>query len=115
MKKLLAATAMLLGLATTASAHDVTYTYTFQTGHVIHVACWRGPWKEVIWDHPEAMFLDDLRAIGYDFPTSRAIAERICRDQSLVNNPEGLKSTMIRIYYDSAAYREPQAPKYILR
>ncbi|MWB79212.1 hypothetical protein GLS40_14325 [Pseudooceanicola sp. 216_PA32_1] len=88
------------GLATEAPAHD--YAYTFQpSNHVIVVSCYRGPWKQVIWDHPNAKFIDSLVAIGYDFPTSEAIANRICRDQNLVFDPEGLKATMKRIYMSS--------------
>ncbi|MCE0506993.1 MULTISPECIES: hypothetical protein [unclassified Roseivivax] len=75
-------------------------------GGTIVVSCFRGPWNEVIWDRPNSNFVDSLVAIGYDFPTAHAIAERICRDDRLVNNPEGLKSEMLRIYYDARS-RKP--------
>lgn len=110
MKTLITTIVLGLGLATSAQAHSsktARYTaYQFpQTGDVIHVSCYRGPWKEVIWDRPNAVFLDSLRAIGYDYATAEAIAERICRDPALVGNREGLRSEMLRIYYDSASFR----------
>ncbi|MBY6091405.1 hypothetical protein [Maritimibacter alkaliphilus] len=115
MKKLLAGAAVALGLATPAVAQS-NYAYTFpQTGHVVYVSCFRGPWKEVIWDRPNAKFVDSLRDLGYDYPNAHAIAERVCRDDALVFNKEGLKQEMIRIYYGSKAYREKGAPNYILR
>jgi hypothetical protein len=117
MKSLLSAAAVVLGLAPAVSAHETrtVYRYVFQTGHVITVGCWRGPWKEVIWDRPEPVFLDDLVRIGYDYPTAQAIANRICRDQNLVGDKEGLKAEMLRIYYDSTVYRRASGkPAYIL-
>lgn len=110
MKKIIATVALALGFAASAQAHGYqashTGAYKFpQTGHVIYVSCYRGPWKEVIWDRPNSVFLDSLRAIGYDYATSQAIAERICRDPALVGQREALRAEMLRIYYDSAAYR----------
>ena len=71
----------------------------------ITVSCYRGPWTEVIWDRPNAVFIESLVAIGYDYANANAIGETICRDQALVNNPEGLRATMRRIYADSASER----------
>ena len=68
-----------------------------QSGSRIVVSCYRGPWKEVIWDRPNAVFVDSLASVGYDYPTAQAIATRICRDDALVGNPEALKATMRRI------------------
>jgi hypothetical protein len=64
----------------------------------IIVSCYRGPWKDVIWDRPNAVFIDSLVKIGYDFPTAQAIGSRVCRDEALVGNPEALKATMLRIW-----------------
>ncbi|MGI3170325.1 hypothetical protein ACRARG_14340 [Pseudooceanicola sp. C21-150M6] len=119
MKTILALAAMSLGLATGAMAHvapkTAGYVYTFpQTGHAIHVSCFRGPWKEVIWDRPNAIFLDDLHEIGYDYATARAIGERICRDATLVGHPDGMKAEMLKIYYDSAVYLAKPGRKLIL-
>ncbi|MHA6346901.1 hypothetical protein [Roseivivax sp. CAU 1761] len=75
-------------------------------GGTIVVSCFRGPWKEVIWDRPNSNFVQSLVAIGYDYPTAHAVAERVCRDDELVNNPEGLKAEMRRIYYDARS-RKP--------
>ncbi|KIN70892.1 hypothetical protein Z945_3356 [Sulfitobacter noctilucae] len=76
------------------------------TGHQIVVSCFRGPWKEVIWDRPNAVFIDSLVSVGYDFSTAQAIGERVCRDQRLVGNPAALKTTMERIWYDRASHRK---------
>ncbi|WP_163846910.1 hypothetical protein [Pseudooceanicola aestuarii] len=81
------------------------YSFRFTPSHVIHVSCYRGPWRDVIWDRPNAVFIDSLVALGYDWPTAQAISQRICRDEALVFNPEGLKHEMLRIYHSSTAYR----------
>jgi hypothetical protein len=60
----------------------------------------------VIWDRPNAVFVDTLVAVGYDFSTAHAIAERICRDRNLVGNPEGLKAAMERIFADPSSHRK---------
>jgi hypothetical protein len=62
---------------------------------VITVSCFRGPWEEVIWDRPNAKFVDSLVHAGYDFPTAHAMAERICRDETNVGKKEGLRSQML--------------------
>lgn len=105
MKKLMLAAAFLAGIAAPAAAKgNKVYHYTYQT-HTIIVSCFRGPWTEVIWDRPNSRFIDSLVDVGYDYPTSHAIAERICRDDALVGNPEGMKSEMIRIFKESPEYR----------
>ena len=35
----------------------------YPAGTVV-VSCFRGPWRETIWDHPEPVFVDSLRAVG---------------------------------------------------
>lgn len=75
------------------------------TGYQIVVSCYRGPWKEVIWDRPNAVFVDTLVSVGYDFPTATAIATRVCRDQDLVGQPGALKANMERIWRDPASHR----------
>jgi len=67
------------------------------TAQPIIVSCFRGPWKDVIWDRPNAKFVDSLVSLGYDFPTAHAIGERVCRDEALVNNPDGLRAEILRI------------------
>ena len=76
-----------------------------QGGTQIVVSCFRGPWRDVIWDRPNAVFVDSLVEVGYDFPTAHAIAERVCRDDALVGNSDAMRSTMLRIYYDAASHR----------
>lgn len=104
MKKLLLSAIVLAGIAAPAVA-GTAYAYKF-TDHTIYVSCFRGPWKEVIWDRPNAKFVDSLVNLGYDYPTSHAIAERVCRDDDLVFNKDGLKAEMKRIYAESPEYRK---------
>ena len=66
-------------------------------GGVVTVVCYRGPWKDVIWDRPEAVFTDSLVAVGYDYTNAYAIANRICRDPALVDNYPALKAAMEEI------------------
>lgn len=75
---------------------------------VIYVSCFRGPWKEVIWDRANPVFIDSLIKVGYDYPSAHAIGERICRDASLVDNPEGMKAEMIRVFNESPKYHNPR-------
>ncbi|NUH67202.1 hypothetical protein HTT03_18100 [Sulfitobacter sp. S0837] len=111
MMKTMLATAVAGLLALPAFAGGVKYAYHNQgvavpTGNVIHVSCYRGPWRDVIWDRPNSVFIDSLVAVGYDFPTAHAIAERVCRDDRLVGNPAGLKAHMERIFADAASHRK---------
>ncbi|MFZ5962024.1 hypothetical protein ACOXXX_03655 [Thalassococcus sp. BH17M4-6] len=71
----------------------------------IVVSCFRGPWKDVIWDRPNSNFVDSLVNAGYTYPTAHAIAERVCRDDSLVGNPGAMKAAMERIFHDAASHR----------
>lgn len=66
-------------------------------GGIVYVSCFRGPWREVIWDRPEGIFVDSLVAVGYDFTNAMAIATRVCRDITLVDNNEALRLEMVRI------------------
>lgn len=50
----------------------------------ITISCYRGPWKEVIWDRPNPIFIDTLMENGYSIVTASSIAHRICRDPGLV-------------------------------
>jgi hypothetical protein len=111
MIKTVIATALAGMLALPAYAGNVKYAYhkhgeAGPKDNVIRVSCFRGPWNEVIWDRPNAVFVDSLVAVGYDFSTAHAIAERICRDNALVGNPEGLKAEMERIFADPSSHRK---------
>lgn len=80
------------------AAHHGKHHHKVVTQEPIVVSCYRGPWKDVIWDRPNPIFVDSLVNIGYDINTASSIAEKVCRDKDLVGNPEGLKSEMLRIY-----------------
>ncbi|MFD2853635.1 hypothetical protein ACFSZS_00870 [Seohaeicola zhoushanensis] len=78
------------------------------------MSCFRGPWKEVIWDRANPVFIDSLIKVGYDYPSAHAIGERICRDASLVDNPEGMKAEMIRVFNESPKYHNPRLRAQLL-
>ncbi|WP_323765592.1 hypothetical protein [Marinovum sp.] len=110
MKKAIVLAAVVAALAAPAIAggkhHKKHHAEYGPTGNRIVVSCFRGPWNEVIWDRPNAVFVDSLVSVGYEYPTAHAIAERVCRDKALVGNPEGLKATMLSIYRDRASHRK---------
>lgn len=63
-------------------------------GGVVTVSCYRGPFKKVIWDRPNAIFTDSLVAVGYSEAYALGIGNRICRDPALVDDTVGMKSAM---------------------
>jgi len=114
MKSILSAAILALVVAAPATADHKKYGHSNSHGHyqetqrqagTIVVSCFRGPWNDVIWDRPNAVFIDSLVAIGYTFTTAHAIGERVCRDKALVNNPGSLTTTMRRIYNDANSRR----------
>ncbi|WP_163025998.1 hypothetical protein [Chachezhania antarctica] len=64
-------------------------------GHPIIIDCYRGPWRQTIWDKPQGTFINDLVLNGYDFANATALATDICRDERLVGDPEGLKAALL--------------------
>ncbi|WP_226779073.1 hypothetical protein [Oceaniglobus trochenteri] len=103
MKKLFLAAAVLAAGTTTAMAggkhhhHKHAYgTYTISNVTIV-VSCYRGPWREVIWDRPNAVFYDSLVNAGYAPATAHAVAERICRDDKLVGNMENMIEEIKRV------------------
>ncbi len=56
----------------------------------ILVSCYRGPWNEVIWDKANPNFVDSLVQAGYSQQEATSIADYICRDPRLVDNPIAL-------------------------
>lgn len=76
----------------------------FAPGTVV-VSCYRGPWRETLWDRPEGVFLDSLVGAGYDFLTAQAIGDRICKDEALVGDPEALSAEAARVLAASPAGR----------
>ncbi len=53
----------------------------------ITISCYRGPLKEVAWDRPNAVFIDDLVQIGYSLEEASWLGERVCRDEYGVFDP----------------------------
>jgi hypothetical protein len=64
---------------------------------VITVSCFRGPWRQVIIDQPNQVFIDSLMAAGYSSGEAFGIGVRVCRDQLSVSNPARLVSETYRI------------------
>jgi hypothetical protein len=98
--KILATTGAVLllsGLSVTGAAAGTMPTKPGSNPSVITISCFRGPSSNVIWDRPNAVFIEDLVKIGYSYQKAHAIGERVCRDEYGVSNPEYLKSTLIEI------------------
>lgn len=83
---LCAASAAFLGAADAARA-----------GSDILVSCYRGPWHQVIWDRANPEFIASLEAIGIEAVEARVIADSICRDPRLVNNPDEMAAEVRRV------------------
>ena len=91
----------ILAMANPVQADNVTRSNTTVTsGSVIHVSCYRGPWKEVIWDRPNPEFIQSLEDNGIGSRDAIEIAETICRDPRLVDNPTGLAKQVRRLVAD---------------
>lgn len=95
-KALLAASLMVAGSQAMAELQPLAGN-TWTQGGVVTVSCFRGPLVITAWDHPEAIFIESLVAVGYDYPSAESIGQRICKDSTLVGNPEGLKAAMEEI------------------
>lgn len=85
---------------TTAPAFATQHTNGVQPG-VVTVSCFRGPWEEVIWDRPNAIFIDSLVALGYSYTEANGIGERVCRDEATVDNEAAARAVMMRILADN--------------
>ncbi|WP_234172713.1 hypothetical protein [Ruegeria pomeroyi] len=79
MKNTLASVAMCIAISDVAIAQEP-----------IVISCFRGPWKEVIWDRANVNFVDSLVSVGFSLGNAQGIAERICRDPQLVDDPEAM-------------------------
>ena len=94
MRILMIAAVAATGFVSGASAHDDEATVK---GNTIVVSCYRGPKTVVYWDRANPAFYDSLRAAGYSAATAHAIGDRVCRDQSLVDNLDAMKAEVARI------------------
>jgi hypothetical protein len=102
----LAGAALAIGcvVATQAAAEKTLPTRPGSNLSVITISCFRGPTSTVIWDRPNAVFVEDLVRLGYSYPDAHAIGERVCRDEYGVDQPEYLRSTL----YDIMARTPPR-------
>ena len=101
MKKTLTAAAVTAGLLALSSAGAYAggkhhhHHHAVQVGTVqVTVSCYRGPWERVIWDRPNSIFVESLVDAGYEYSEAHAIAERVCRDQRGVGNPDELREAV---------------------
>lgn len=99
--KVILAAALALLAAPVAAQPDPLAGNFWNQGGVVRVACFRGPFTVTAWDHPEAVFIESLVAVGYDYPSAWSIGDRICKDSALVANPDGLKAAMEQIIADA--------------
>lgn len=99
MFKLSPLSAVFLALSSLPStAHELQHHSHVRTqGNVITVACYRGPWDQVYWDRGLPAFYDSLTRAGYSPERAQAIADRVCRDQTLVGNPDALRREALRV------------------
>lgn len=108
-----------LSLASTAQAGSSCYTGPVGREHAnnvthcgpvrkqtIHIDCFRGPWRETIWDHPQGSFVDDLVKFGYDYGDANGIANEICKRVELVGDEEGLRRALLQ-----AIANDPPGPR----
>ncbi|MEM9911758.1 MAG: hypothetical protein AAF922_13335 [Pseudomonadota bacterium] len=70
-------------------------------GDEVLVSCFRGPWNQVIWDRANPEFITSLEATGMDAVEARVIADSLCRDPRLVNNPENMAAEVRRVVYQA--------------
>ena len=71
----------------------------------INVSCYRGALKTVAWDRPNAVFIEDLRKVGYSYEEATNIGERVCRDEWGVDNPEHKIDTLRQILRETPPHR----------
>lgn len=92
MKSLTVATTFALALAASAAGAEVKVKPSPSDNDPgkITISCYRGPLKEVAWDRPNAVFIDDLVQLGYSLTEASWLGERVCRDEYGVFDPEYL-------------------------
>ena len=93
MKSLLFIATCVIGIPVTLTAGHAASGYT---EHPIYVNCYRGPFSAMIWDRPQGTFVQDLVDFGYDHANANALADMICSDANLVENPERLKAVLLQ-------------------
>jgi hypothetical protein len=93
----ISAMALALSLPASAALAERLPTKPGSNPSVITISCFRGPTANVIWDRPNAVFIEDLVRLGYSYPQAQAIAERVCRDEYGVGRPDYMKATLLEL------------------
>lgn len=88
---------MLKSMMLAASAASILCADTALAGNDVLVSCYRGPWNQVIWDRANPEFIASLEANGMTPVEARVIADSICRDPRLVNNPDEMAAEVRRV------------------
>ena len=89
----------------TASLADTMPTKPGSNPSAITISCYRGPTSGVVWDRPNAVFVEDLVRIGYSYPQAAAIGERVCRDEYGVGNHDHMRMSLLNILATTPAQR----------
>lgn len=94
MRSVLITAAVFAGISAQAPAQDLP-SKSDANPNKITISCYRGPTKTVAWDRANAVFLDDLRQLGYSHAQATAIGERVCRDEYGVDNFDHMRETLM--------------------
>lgn len=91
------AAAAFAGLSAMSAVADQWPTKPGSNPAAITISCFRGPTSNVIWDRPNAVFVEDLVRVGYTYPQAHAIGERVCRDEYGVGNHDHMRMSLVEI------------------
>lgn len=91
-------------LATAAGATEMPSRPDSNPGAVT-ISCYRGPLRDVVWDRPNAVFLDSLMRHGYSVEQAEAIGNRVCRDEYGLDNPDHMIATLTRLMAETRPAR----------
>lgn len=88
----------LMALSAPAVAHESTeHQKNVTQSHRIELSCYRGPFKDVIWDRAYPNFVASLESYGYPRYQAQLMADSICRDPSFIDNPDAMKTSVIEM------------------
>ncbi|MGV6849957.1 MAG: hypothetical protein ACWA5A_16415 [Marinibacterium sp.] len=107
MNKPVLAAALTLALAATGANAEIKFKPSPSDNDPakITVSCYRGPLKEVAWDRPNAVFIDDLVQLGYTLSEASWLGERVCRDEYGVFDPAYLEDRFRQLIAQNPPHR----------
>jgi len=95
--------AVFLGLFLAASAAGQVEA---QGAKQVTVSCYRGPWVDVIWDRPNAIFIETLTGIGLSSEKALAIGTIVCRDERIVGDEAAMARRTIDLIAEATGRSE---------